>query len=56
MATAMKRMSLTISQDIDIEIKELKKQRFYSEPQSELLRYLLRLGIQREKELQKEGS
>ena len=54
METISKRISVSIPIEIEKDLDELKKTRFYKEPQSEMLRYLIKLGIQANKELVKE--
>lgn len=54
MGTLMKRITVTIPTDLEKELDKLKKERFYNKPQSEMLRYLIRLGVQKSKEIRKE--
>lgn len=50
MATSMKRLTLSLPNDIAEELDALKKTEFYSVPQSKALHHLLRLGIQKKRE------
>lgn len=50
MAVILKRLSISIPKELELDLDRLKKEQFYKEPQSEMLRYLLRLGIQANKE------
>ncbi len=50
MSTILKRLSVSIPADLEMDLDILKKEKFYKEPQSEMLRHLIRLGIQASKE------
>lgn len=57
MGTLMKRISVTIPNELEKDLDELKKERFYNKPQSEMLRYLIRLGLQKSREIEcKDGK
>lgn len=50
MATSLRRLSVTIPSEIEDDLDKLKQEKFYKEPQSEMLRYLIKLGLQLTKE------
>lgn len=50
LATSLRRLSVSIPSDIEEDLDKLKREQFYKEPQSEMLRYLIRLGLQLAKE------
>lgn len=54
MSTILKRLSVSIPADLEVDLDRLKKEQFYKEPQSEMLRHLIRLGIQASKENKKQ--
>lgn len=56
MATELKRMMLTIPSDLEDGLDRLKQQKFYKTSQSNMLAYLLRLGLQTENGEKKNGS
>lgn len=45
MATKMKRFSISIPKELKPELDALKKKVFYNKPQSEMIRYLIGLGL-----------
>lgn len=51
MGTLMKRISVTIPNELEKDLDKLKQEKFYNKPQSEMLRYLIRLGLQKSKEI-----
>ena len=46
MSTTLKRLSVTIPLELEQSLDELKKEKFYKDSQSEMLRHLLKLGLQ----------
>ena len=54
MTTILKRLSVSIPTDLEKDLDNLKREKFYNEPQSEMIRQLIRLGVQASKE--KEAS
>ena len=50
MATQLKRTSLTLRPDWDEDLNRLKKEMFYNKTFSDLLRYLIELGLDTAKE------
>lgn len=44
--TELKRLSITITKDLEIELKKLKKKKFYDKPYAEMIRFLIRKGIE----------
>jgi hypothetical protein len=50
MPTKSKRISITIFPELETDLDVLKKEKFYKESQSEMLRYLIKLGLQVNKE------
>lgn len=46
MSTTLKRLSVTIPAELEESLDELKKEKFYKDSQSEMLRHLLKLGLQ----------
>ncbi|SPZ51231.1 Uncharacterised protein [Sarcina ventriculi] len=50
MATSLRRFSISIPADIEKELDTLKQKEFYNKTQSEMLRHLIRLGVEASKE------
>lgn len=44
--TNLKRLSITITKDLESELKNLKKKKFYDKSYAEMIRFLLRKGIE----------
>ena len=49
MATMMKRLTVSLPDDIERGVNDVKKRDFLNDPQSKVIWYLLRLGIDAEK-------
>ena len=47
MATNMNRIMISVPADIEQEIEQLKKTRFYDKPYAEVYRILLRMGLEK---------
>ena len=47
MATNMNRIMISVPADIEQEIEQLKKTRFYDKPYAEVYRTLLRMGLEK---------
>ncbi len=45
MATDMKRFTISVTRDIEQGLNKLKKEQFYDKAQSEMVRYLIKLGL-----------
>lgn len=45
--TNLKRLSITITKDLEIELKYLKKEKFYDKSYAEMIRFLIRKGIEK---------
>ncbi len=45
MSTDMKRFTISITPDIEQGLNKLKKEQFYDKAQSEMVRYLIKLGL-----------
>lgn len=46
MATEMKRLMVSITPELEPELDQLKKERFYNTTQAEMFRYLIALGLE----------
>ncbi len=45
MVTNMKRFTVSVTPDIEQSLDKLKKEQFYNTTQSEMVRYLIKLGL-----------
>lgn len=44
MATILKRFTISVTPDMEIELDALKREKFYNTSQNEMIRYLINLG------------
>lgn len=56
MSTTLRRISVTIPSELEKSLDELKKEKFYKESHSEMLRQLLKLGVQATATLKEKGK
>ena len=56
MATELKRLTITIPEDLESALDKVKQERFYNDSQSEMIRQLIVAGLEARKEAEEKSA